>query len=46
MKGWSIDVEELPSPESGKPSNSATNRVFLTQQPKQPFQVERIFGHN
>lgn len=45
MKGWSLDVEELSLPDSGKPSSPATQRVFLTPQPKQPFQVERIFGH-
>jgi hypothetical protein len=44
MKGWSLDVDELPS-ESGKSPSPASLRVFLTQQPKQPFQVERIFGH-
>ncbi|MBI5761436.1 MAG: hypothetical protein HZA46_23245 [Planctomycetales bacterium] len=45
MKGWSLDVADLPPSESGKPSSSASQRVFLTPQPKQPFQVERIFGH-
>jgi hypothetical protein len=45
VKGWSLDVKELPPPDSGQPAASESHRVFLTQQPKQPFQVERIFGH-
>ncbi len=47
MKGWSLDIEDPPSPPPGVPPTpaAAPGRIILSKEPRLPFVVERIYGH-